>query len=53
MATSPTPEQRRAEALASIRASQERMLVHREEVLRSIARLREIAESRRRRWFWR
>jgi hypothetical protein len=38
---------RRAEALASIRASQERMAEHREAVLRSVATLRRIADKRR------
>jgi hypothetical protein len=38
---------RRAEVLASIRASQERVAEHREAVLRSVATLRRIADKRR------
>ena len=47
MATPSTSSDRRAETLAFIRASQERMAQHREEVLRSVATLRRVAEKRR------
>jgi hypothetical protein len=47
MATPTTSGDRRAEALASIRASQERMAQHREAVLRSVATLRRVAEGLR------
>ena len=45
----PTPNDRRAEVLASIRASDERIAKHREEVLRAVAELRRISELQRRR----
>jgi len=47
MATSTTSGDRRAEALASIRASQQRMAEHREAALRSVATLRRVAERLR------
>jgi hypothetical protein len=47
MATATTPVDRRAEARASIRASQERMDEHREAVLRSVATLRRVAKGLR------
>jgi hypothetical protein len=46
MATSTTPSDRRAEALAFIRASQERMAGHRQAVLRSVETLRRAAKKR-------
>jgi hypothetical protein len=49
MASPTIPDDRRAEALASIRASQERMSEHRESVLRSVATLRRVAEQLRHR----
>lgn len=49
MATTTTSGDRRAEALASIRASQERMAEHREAVLRSVATLRHVAARLRNR----
>jgi len=47
MATSTSSSDRRAEALASIRASQERMAEHREAVLRSLQTLRRVADKLR------
>jgi hypothetical protein len=44
MATT-TSGDRRAQALESIRASQERMADHREAVLRSVATLRRVADK--------